>query len=843
LSVRRGTIAAVGIAALALFGLPGSLGSPVHVGAANTCTWTGGTGTTMLWSDPANWSTCGASSPAVAAGDTLNFPSVVSPAFPTSNNDIAANTIFAAINFTGTHSVTAGNALGVNGSITSSGAGSITPAVALSGPTPFPISGAGTLSLGAVSGNGIGFSGPGTLTLGTDTGGAVTVSGGTLSVTGSTSNAVTVSAGTLSGTGTITGIIMNGGTLSAGLHDSSTLSLGAAAIYSAAAGTTTAVTGAATLAAGTTLAVPSAGASPTGSPFTILTAASVTGTFSNPGGIVDSPTRRFSISYTATSVVLTDIGATGAIATTTTLLPASNPSANPPFLTALVTALRSPSCVPSPTCPAPFGNVTFFVDGVQDTTTLPNPVTLVATNNNPDTATAVYTPTLTPGGHTITATYNTGNPNVFTTSSAVAIRELVLAAALPPSPTPAGPSFAPQGAFISPATGLGRAIASATVDNTVPTILLGSDNARAVTLTIPAGALPNGTSVAIYAGERLSIEPLLPPPAGQSYFMGAGITWQAPDGSTPAMASPASVTMVGAGIAPGAFFYQTTATGLVPLNVTFGLGFVTVPITTDPGFVITGKPPSPQGYWMVARDGGIFPFGTAPGYGSTGNLRLNAPIVAMCRTPDGLGYWLVASDGGIFPFGSAHGIGSLGGLSLNAPIVGMASTPAGFGYWLVGSDGGVFPFGSAKGYGSMGDRHLNKPIVAIVSTHSGHGYWLVASDGGIFPFGDAGGFGSTGGITLNQPIVGMERTSDDGGYWMVASDGGIFPFGDAQGYGSTGNLILNQPIVGMAATVTGKGYWLAAADGGLFPFGAALGVGSLGGIRLNQPIVGIAVEK
>jgi len=59
----------------------------------------------------------------------------------------------------------------------------------------------------------------------------------------------------------------------------------------------------------------------------------------------------------------------------------------------------------------------------------------------------------------------------------------------------------------------------------------------------------------------------------------------------------------------------------------------------------------------VAADGGIFAFGDAAFYGSTGSLTLNKPIVGMAATPDGGGYWLVAADGGIFPGGTApfHG--------------------------------------------------------------------------------------------------------------------------------------------------------------------------------------------
>jgi hypothetical protein len=46
----------------------------------------------------------------------------------------------------------------------------------------------------------------------------------------------------------------------------------------------------------------------------------------------------------------------------------------------------------------------------------------------------------------------------------------------------------------------------------------------------------------------------------------------------------------------------------------------------------------------------------------------------MAATPGGKGYWLVASDGGIFDFGDANFYGSTGAISLNKPIVGMAAT-------------------------------------------------------------------------------------------------------------------------------------------------------------------------
>ncbi len=123
--------------------------------------------------------------------------------------------------------------------------------------------------------------------------------------------------------------------------------------------------------------------------------------------------------------------------------------------------------------------------------------------------------------------------------------------------------------------------------------------------------------------------------------------------------------------------------------------------------------------------------------------------------PPGSSYWLVASDGGIFTFGDATFFGSTGSLHLNRPIVGMAATPDGKGYWLVASDGGIFAEGDATFFGSTGNIHLNDPIVGMAATPDGKGYWLVASDGGIFTFGDANFSGSEGGVPPSKPIVGV----------------------------------------------------------------------------------------
>ena len=65
-----------------------------------------------------------------------------------------------------------------------------------------------------------------------------------------------------------------------------------------------------------------------------------------------------------------------------------------------------------------------------------------------------------------------------------------------------------------------------------------------------------------------------------------------------------------------------------------------------------------DGYRLVAADGGVFAFGDAAFWGSTGDIRLAAPVVAMEATPTGGGYWLFAADGGVFAFGDAEFAGA-----------------------------------------------------------------------------------------------------------------------------------------------------------------------------------------
>jgi len=211
-----------------------------------------------------------------------------------------------------------------------------------------------------------------------------------------------------------------------------------------------------------------------------------------------------------------------------------------------------------------------------------------------------------------------------------------------------------------------------------------------------------------------------------------------------------------------------------------------------PGTLGTPQTPGGNGYWLVASDGGIFAFGDAKFYGSTGAIKLNRPIVGMTATTTGNGYWLVASDGGIFAFGDAKFFGSTGAISLNQPIVGMTATPS-----SLGTPQTPASLGTPQTPASLGTPQTPASL-GTPQTPGSNGYWLVASDGGIFAFGDAAFYGSPA-VQASQPVVGLTATASGAGYRLATSGGGVLAFGDAVFSGSVGAIGLRQPIVGMAA--------------------------------------------
>jgi hypothetical protein len=322
------------------------------------------------------------------------------------------------------------------------------------------------------------------------------------------------------------------------------------------------------------------------------------------------------------------------------------------------------------------------------------------------------------------------------------------------------------------------------------------------------------------------------------------------------------------GSTPSAAFYLNP-NGSLTASVPSGFGKVDIlltsdttassPVPADQFTYVSGGPEPPHGYWLVGSDGGIFSFGSAGFYGSTGNLVLQRPVVGITATADRKGYWLVASDGGVFAFGDAGFYGSIPGLgiapagsgapkALNAPIVGIVPSADDRGYFMVASDGGVFAFGDAAFEGSCpGIGDCSGAAVSVVPDASGHGYWLVTDTGFLYTFGDAPNDGRpvdyNGGQALPPgSVTSAVRTPDGLGYWILIVDGFVLPFGDANLYGDThgdayGSVSPTDPATAVFATGDKLGYWVASADGSVFDYGDAPADGSMAGHPLNGGII------
>jgi len=319
-------------------------------------------------------------------------------------------------------------------------------------------------------------------------------------------------------------------------------------------------------------------------------------------------------------------------------------------------------------------------------------------------------------------------------------------------------------------------------------------------------------------------------------------------GASPAQVVSASATSATVVVPSGSGTVSVHAssllgTGTQATSFTYG-----TPSSASAPTTSTATTPT-HGYWLVGSDGGIFSFGSAQFYGSTGSLVLQRPVVGIVPTKDHGGYWLDASDGGVFSFGDTQFYGSIPGLglhpagsglpnSLNAPIVGMVPSIDDGGYFMVASDGGVFAFGDAHFAGSCpGIGGCAGAAVAVMPDASGKGYWLVTQSGNVYTFGDAHYDGAPG--NTGSPVTSAVRTPDGGGYWILTANGHVYNYGDAANYGSpsSGSFSVLNPATAVFTTSDGAGYWVSSAAGQIFNFGDAPNDGDTSATHLNGAII------
>ena len=132
---------------------------------------------------------------------------------------------------------------------------------------------------------------------------------------------------------------------------------------------------------------------------------------------------------------------------------------------------------------------------------------------------------------------------------------------------------------------------------------------------------------------------------------------------------PTCTTTATSASSPSPPTYSSWCSGASDPNYTISYVVGAVTINDQPPAPPPPPPPPPAppayGYWLVGSDGGIFTFGSAQFYGSTGSIKLQRPVVGISPTANKAGYWLVASDGGIFAFGNAGYFGSIPGVGLS----------------------------------------------------------------------------------------------------------------------------------------------------------------------------------
>jgi len=127
---------------------------------------------------------------------------------------------------------------------------------------------------------------------------------------------------------------------------------------------------------------------------------------------------------------------------------------------------------------------------------------------------------------------------------------------------------------------------SVTLSSAASTTVSQSSGAASAVVSIPAGALPIGTSVSLYPVTNSA--PLLPQlPAGASYLASFVVAWRSPDGTSPTAAVPLIMTIKDPGIVAGDIIFMPTSVGLTREVTAATNGSVSLTFTTDPTLILS----------------------------------------------------------------------------------------------------------------------------------------------------------------------------------------------------------------------------------------------------------------
>jgi outer membrane protein OmpA-like peptidoglycan-associated protein len=78
-------------------------------------------------------------------------------------------------------------------------------------------------------------------------------------------------------------------------------------------------------------------------------------------------------------------------------------------------------------------------------------------------------------------------------------------------------------------------------------------------------------------------------PAGDSYIVAIGVSWETSSGTSPDSTSPITMTITDPNIKAGDTIYELTSTGLVAVGTATVDGSATVAFSSDPTFLVTAK--------------------------------------------------------------------------------------------------------------------------------------------------------------------------------------------------------------------------------------------------------------
>lgn len=131
-------------------------------------------------------------------------------------------------------------------------------------------------------------------------------------------------------------------------------------------------------------------------------------------------------------------------------------------------------------------------------------------------------------------------------------------------------------------------VTSVTASDTATTTLAGSADGATTSISIPAGALPSGTTLSTYPIVNLT-DLNAQVPTGQSYVVALGVTWETPSGTAPAATLPITMTISDPSIVAGDSIYIETSSGLSSVGTATENGTITVTFENDPVFLVTAN--------------------------------------------------------------------------------------------------------------------------------------------------------------------------------------------------------------------------------------------------------------